>query len=243
MCERKEEMARLMCMCEDWSIKLGLNDNSTPLHQNLKQIEEFGELAKHIQKQDILEIMDAIGDTLVVACVAATQVRKFAVSENYHNLSLVSTNEANLNSPIHNKEDLPYLFWQTTQAVHRYSNYCVDAFTQKAHGHYLLMFAGKLVTELDKLAKCLNVDVVECLKMAYATIYFRSGQIVDGVFVKREPEAIIKISTKKLKLPIDNLIDEVVQYARQNEIDLFKVEFYLPSNGLEPQCGMCIKEI
>ena len=78
-----------------------------------------------------------------------------------------------------------------------------------------------------QLALCLGVDFNKCVKMAYTTIHFRSGEIVDGIFIKRLPEAIIKIPTKKLELPIDDLINEVVKYAEENRIRFFKVEFDL----------------
>lgn len=44
-----------------------------PLPQVLKLVEEFGELSKGIQKRDMEEIADAIGDCTVVLTVLAAQ--------------------------------------------------------------------------------------------------------------------------------------------------------------------------
>ena len=44
-----------------------------PLPQVLKLVEEFGELSKGIQKRDMEEIADAIGDCTVVLSILAAQ--------------------------------------------------------------------------------------------------------------------------------------------------------------------------
>lgn len=239
--ERKAEMQKLIALCEQWSVERGLDSNVTPLEQNLKLVEEFGELARHIQQKNVLEIMDGLGDTLVVCAVMATEVRKFMVSSESAELNLFATNDANFNMPIYHIDDLPKLFWATTQALHRYTTYAVDTNNQGQCGHYLFQFAGKLGSQLDALAKCLNLDIVKCLKMAYSTIHFRSGEIVDGVFVKREPQAIIQVSTKKLDLDVDNLIKDIVEFAQREQIDFFKVQFKIVDDKqLTPISGMWI---
>lgn len=242
--QRKAEMQKLIALCEQWSVERGLDNSSSPIEQNFKLIEEFGELARHIQKKNVLEIMDGLGDTLVVCAVMASEVRPLLVSEESKNLNLFSTNEANFLTPVYHIDDLPKLFWSSTQALHRYSTYVIDTHAQQQCGHYLFQFAGKLGSQLDALAKCLSLDIVKCLKMAYSTIHFRSGEIVDGVFVKREPQAIVKVSTKKLDLDVDNLIQEIVEYAKQEQIDFFKVEFELVDDKqLTPINGLWIKEV
>lgn len=242
--ERKAEMQKLIALCEQWSIERGLDNSSSPIEQNFKLVEEFGELARHIQNKNVLEIMDGLGDTLVVCAVMATEVRKFMVTPENAKLNLFATNDANFNMPIYHIGDLPKLFWATTQALHRYTTYAVDTNNQGQCGHYLFQFAGKLGSQLDALAKCLNLDIVKCLKMAYSTIHFRSGEIVDGVFVKREPQAIIEVSTKKLDLDVDNLIKDIVEFAQREQIDFFKVKFAIVDDKqLTPISGMWIKEV
>lgn len=226
--EQKEELTDLLNRIEKWSADLGLNVNSTPIEQVMKFFEELGELSKALQTKNVLEIMDGIGDSVVVGAVMATQLRKFSVSEKYDTMPLTGIgNEYSGVYPIHPIEDLPNIFYTLTQDIQRYNNYCNDAFSQKKHGHYLFHFYGKVLKSLHLLANCIGVDFNKCVKMAYATIYFRSGEIVDGVFIKREPQTTIMISTKKLTLSIDELIAEIVKCAKQADVKFFKVAFEL----------------
>lgn len=224
----KEELTYLVNRIEKWAVDLGLNTNSNPLNQNLKFIEEAGELAKFIQKHNVIEIMDGIGDSVVVGAVMATQLRQFLVNAKYDNLPLVNIGqEYTPILPIYPIEEVPRLFYRYMQDLQRYVNYCVDAFEQEESGHYLFMFYGKFLKSAHLLANCLGFDFNKCVKMAYTAIHFRSGEIIDGMFVKCEPDAIIQISTKKLELPVDKLIKEIIEYAQQNKIKFFKVEFDL----------------
>lgn len=226
--ERKIELTDLVNRIEQWSVSLGLNNNSNPLNQTLKYYEEVGELAKAIQQRNVLEIMDGIGDSVVVGAVMGSQMRQFSTSAKYDEMPLVGIGqEYSPIQPLFPIEDLPQKFYEYTQNLQRYVNYCVDAYRQEEHGHYLFMFYGKFLKSAQHLAECLGVDFNKCVKMAYTTIHFRSGEIVDGVFVKRKPDATIQISTKKLELPVDKLIQEVVEYAQENGIKFFKVEFDL----------------
>ena len=105
--------------------------------------------------------------------------------------------------------------------------YTADAWNQQEHGHYLFQFFGHLMREAHSLAHTIGVNFNYCVKMAYTTIHFRSGEIVDGVFVKRVPQVTIIIPTDKLELPVDKLIQEVVEYTQRLKIKFFKVEFNL----------------
>lgn len=226
--EQKEELTDLLNRIEKWSADLGLNVNSTPREQVMKFFEELGELSKALQTKNVLDIMDGIGDSVVVGAVMATQLRKFSVSEKYDTMPLTGIgNEYSGVYPIHPIEDMSRLFYALTQDIQRFNNYCNDAFLQEEHGHYLFQFYGKVLRSLHLLANCIGVDFIKCVKMAYATIHFRSGEIVDGVFVKRKPEQTIMVSTKKLALSIDDLIAEVVECAKQADVKFFKVEFEL----------------
>ncbi len=226
--KQKEELTDLLNRIEKWSADLGLNVNSTPREQVMKFFEELGELSKALQTKSVLEIMDGIGDSVVVGAVMATQLRKFSVSEKYDTMPLTGIGfDYTGVYPIWPIEDLPILFYILTQDVQRYNNYCNDAFLQEEHGHYLFQFYGKVLKSLHQLANCVGLDFNKCVKMAYTTIHFRSGEIVDGVFVKRKPEQTIMVSTKKLALSIDDLIAEVVECAKQADVKFFKVEFEL----------------
>ncbi len=243
--EQKQELTDLINRIEQWSANLGLNLNSTPKKQVMKFFEELGELSKALQQKNVLEIMDGIGDSVVVGAVMATQLRRFSVNKKYDAMPLTGTgNEYTGAYPIYPIEELPALFYILMQDVQRYNNYCNDAFLQEEHGHYLFLFYGEVLKTLHQLANCVGLDFNECVKMAYTTIHFRSGEIVDGVFVKRAPQATIVLSTKKLALSIDNLIAEVVECAKQADVKFFKVEFELSVDGaFEPTNGVWTREV
>lgn len=232
----KKELTDIVNRIEQWAVDLGLNTNSTPLQQTLKLYSEVGELADAIQERDVLEIMDGIGDSIVVGAVMGSELREFSINEKYDNMPLVGVgNEYSPVIPMPSIKMLPKLFHEYTENFRTYINYCVTAYEEEEHGYYLFKFYGKVLQSAHQLALCLGVDFNKCVKMAYATIHFRSGEIVDGIFVKREPDAIIKISTKKLELPVDKLIREVVEYAKQNEIKFFKVKFDLELDNYNHQ--------
>lgn len=231
----KDELTKIVDLTEKWSVKLGLN-NSTPLHQTLKYYEEVGELAKAIQQRNVIEIMDGIGDSVVVGAVMGSQLRPFSLNAKYDVMPLVGVgHEYTPLIPMPHIDKLLEIFYSYTKDLQNYINYCVDAYAQEEHGHYLFKFYGQFLQSAHQLALCLGVDFNKCVKMAYTTIHFRSGEIIDGVFVKREPVAVIKISTKKLELPVDKLIKEVVEYAKQNEIKFFKVKFDLELDNYNHQ--------
>ena len=224
----KDELTKVIDLTEQWSVDLGLNTNSNPLQQTLKLYSEVGELADAIQQRDLIEIMDGIGDSVVVCTVIGSQLREFSINAKYDDMPLVGVeNEYAPFNAILSPNNLPQIFYSFVMSLQNYVSYCVDAYEQEEHGHYLFKFYSNFLNSAHQLANCLNVDFNKCVKMAYATIHFRSGEIIDGIFVKREPDAVIKISTKKLELPVDKLIKEVVEYAKQNEIKLFKVRFDL----------------
>lgn len=226
--ERKIELTDLVKRIEQWAVNLGLNENSNPLQQTLKYYEEVGELAKAIQQHNVIEVMDGIGDSVVVGAVLGSQMRKFSTSSEYDEMPLVGIGqEYSPVQPIFPVEFLSRKFYEYIQNLQRYVNYCVDAYAQEQHGHYLFHFYGAFLKSAQQLSECMGLDFNKCVKMAYTTIHFRSGEIIDGVFVKRKPDATIKISTKKLELPVDKLIEEIVEYAQQNKIKFFKVEFDL----------------
>ena len=57
----------------NWAIARNLIEGSTPDKQFLKLIEETGELAHGMAKFDTNEIVDAIGDVIVVLTIIAKQ--------------------------------------------------------------------------------------------------------------------------------------------------------------------------
>ncbi len=223
----KEELTDLVNRIEKWAVNLGLNTNSNPLKQTLKYYEEVGELAKAIQRKDLLEVMDGIGDSVVVGAVMGSQLRGLATLPKYKDMPLVGlSNEYIPFVDVLNKTNVPKLFHFIHKKFAKICELlCRYLFFKKNTDITSFDFYGKFLQSANQLAICLGVDLNECVKMAYATIYFRSGKIIDGVFVKREPQATIRIPTTKLTLPIDKIIDIVLEYAENNGLEFFNVRF------------------
>lgn len=196
-----------------WSRRLGLDYASNPRQQSLKMIEEMGELARGIQKYDTLAIMDGLGDVLVVATVALSQVHKGSLE-----LGSVSCDKDTI-------IDKYLAFNKLNISVFSHIQTCIEVnLVGKARFDYKLTLLGVLHSA-KKLAECLGLDWVQCLKMAYTTIHFRSGEIVDGVFVKRDLQATITLPVGILSYDIDNIIKTVYDYANDNKISFFKINF------------------
>ena len=132
----KEELTDLVNRIEKWAVNLGLNTNSNPLKQTLKYYEEVGELAKAIQRKDLLEVMDGIGDSVVVGAVMGSQLRGLATLPKYQDMPLVGlSNEYIPFIDVLNKTNVPKLFHLYTKNLQRYVNYCVDTYSQEEYGY------------------------------------------------------------------------------------------------------------
>ena len=65
-------MNELVVAVEEWSKNKGL-DKAEPTKQFLKVAEEFGEIAAAMARNDMYELQDAIGDTIVTLIILAQQ--------------------------------------------------------------------------------------------------------------------------------------------------------------------------
>ncbi len=65
-------MNQLIEKVKQWSIERGL-DHTEPSKQFLKVVEETGEIAAAIARNDMEELQDAIGDTIVTLIILAQQ--------------------------------------------------------------------------------------------------------------------------------------------------------------------------
>jgi NTP pyrophosphatase (non-canonical NTP hydrolase) len=61
----------LECVIEEWAEDKGILEQSTPMAQALKTLEECTELCTAINKNDRPEIIDAIGDIMVTLIIQA----------------------------------------------------------------------------------------------------------------------------------------------------------------------------
>lgn len=217
----KSELTLLIEKIEEWSTKLGLDKNSTPQAQVVKLYEEFGEVARALQKSDKVELMDGIGDTIVVMTVMYSQLKASGVE----GASMIKHFDTWKIDSYSNRGDNPALnFVQCAQSLGRYVNKIIETkkkpFIHEIHYHFC-----EVMSYLKGICEYHQFNLEECLKMAYATINFRSGEIVDGIFVKVNPENIIKLPLSILKEDIETIVKAVVTYADFKELKFYKIKF------------------
>lgn len=137
----------------EWANNKGLINPEFAPRQELKLLEEIGELANAIIKNNVSEQKDAIGDIFVVLVILAAQVN------------------------VNIKADIHFL--------------CSEHFEIYAESfhHYLLKIINltsfnSSFNNLEDVCKKLNLDIIECVNLAYNEIKDRKGTLVNGSFIK-----------------------------------------------------------
>lgn len=216
--KENEKVSHLLRLLVEWSKGKGL-DELTPLDQLPKLNSEFGELGEAYTRKDLVGIMDGIGDTITVCTVMASQYERLydvtGITNYYHKLKDFALGNVyydlhyNLNSFI--ELAVTYFPLNNTNNKHRIE------YIRQAYSHVII--------SASKFAKSQGTTLYECLNMALTTISYRSGEIVNGVFVKRVPTTAVIVPCEWLKLEHEKLIEKINEYVLQNKIELFKIEF------------------
>ena len=137
-----------------WAEDKGIFEKSDPTSQFLKTISEVGELADAVNKNDLPEIKDAIGDITVTLILHA----EMTDSE----LELDVDKCAGYENP---KEAVLYLLQELCKIVD-YEEY------------------SDTIEALDAIASYYGWTLQECLQSAYDVISKRTGKMENGVFIK-----------------------------------------------------------
>ena len=159
-------------LVKQWAVDRNLIEGSTPEAQCVKLIEEYGELARGIAKQDEALIKDSIGDTLVVCIILAAQLGSDSFSIDKLIFERSEVNSANVREKLmmNGATELgaiSYFINVTNRDIDR----CI----------------GNIYALCDTLAEiaCLyKWSLVDCLEAAYNEIKDRKGRCVDGIFIK-----------------------------------------------------------
>ena len=165
-------MEELRLKVIDWAKDRGIMEKATPATQATKILEECLELVIADLKQDKDEIKDACGDILVTLIIEASLL----------GLNLDELLPESINND-HIDPDFQYSPWSiltvatniygaVTEDYDRYNP--VDRFIQMA---YVRLMVYCHINELN---------LTECLQLAYDVISKRKGKMVNGVFVKDE---------------------------------------------------------
>ena len=215
--KENEKVSHLLRLLVDWSKGKGL-DQLTPLDQLPKLNSEFGELGEAYTKNDLIGIMDGIGDSITVCTVMASQYERLygvtGITNYYHKLKyFVSGN------------DYYDLHYHVSSFIEVVMMYYPLATNNKHRLEHIRQAYSNVIIVADKFAQSQGITLYECLNMALTTISYRSGEIVNGVFVKRVPTTAILVPVVWLKLEHEKLIEKINEYVLQNKIELFKIEF------------------
>lgn len=152
----------------DWAAARNFfaKDGATLVGQQLKSVEELGELAAAVARNKVAEVTDAIGDLLVLAIVQHKLAGRSPVSA-YAAMCVEQARlgyESTAHAIIELQDDLVWWF-RSAEAT-----------------------CSWLCTLAD-IAHIYNFTLGECLAAAYAEIKDRKGTMVKGVFIKEEVAA------------------------------------------------------
>lgn len=147
---------------EQWAEARNLH-TADPIKQYDKLIEEFGELMKGINKQDMPMIEDSIGDMYVVMVIMSVQTRNSLVN-------LLEVSEVDTLRPQHN--------------TFMYIHVMDDLARELNKGSYILSEVYELKKQLIKTSGEYYLDFTDCVELAYNEIKDRKGKMIDGKFVK-----------------------------------------------------------
>lgn len=159
-------------LVRQWAVDRNLIEGSTPEAQCVKLVEEYGELARGIAKQDEALIKDSIGDTLVVCIILAAQLGSdsFNIDKLIFERSEVNNNNVREKLVMNGATELgaiSYFINVTNRDIDR----CI----------------GNIYALCDTLAEIAYLhkwSLVDCLEAAYNEIKDRKGRMVDGIFIK-----------------------------------------------------------
>lgn len=147
---------------EQWAEDRNLH-TADPIKQYDKLIEEFGELMKGINKQDMDVIKDSIGDMYVVMVILSKQTGNSV-------LSLLKDGGVDTLRPKHNT----FMYVHVIASLARELN----------KGSYILSEIYELKKQLARTCGEYGISFVDCVELAYNEIKDRKGEMRDGKFVK-----------------------------------------------------------
>ena len=164
------ELHEIEPLIHQWSEARGLYNNSTPIAQFAKLVEEFGELQEArdmTHEPDVREkIIDGIGDCVVVL------------------INIVKMCGGHLSDAVIGVE---------AEAVYgdgpceRYNQVVLGRIASKicrGQTDFVVGQCAMFYRLLEFIADNNHVSIVECLQYAYWQITGRNGKMVDGVYVK-----------------------------------------------------------
>ncbi|MEB7753300.1 MazG-like family protein [Staphylococcus pseudoxylosus] len=148
---------------EQWAEDRNLH-TADPIKQYDKLIEEFGELMKGINKQDIDMIKDSIGDMYVVLVIMSKQTGSSVVD-------LLKDGRMDTLRPKHSTFSYVDCLFSLSESV-------------TLREYEIIHDVEDIKRELAKTCGEYYLDFTDCVALAYNEIKDRKGKMIDGKFVK-----------------------------------------------------------
>lgn len=159
-------------LVKQWAVDRNLIEGSKPEAQCVKLIEEYGELARGIARQDEALIKDSIGDTLVVCIILAAQFGSDSFNIDKLIFERSEVNSANV------REKLVMNGATELGAISYFINVTNRDIDRCIGNIYALC------DTLAEIAYLYKWSLVDCLIAAYNEIKDRKGRCVDGIFIR-----------------------------------------------------------
>ena len=201
----------------DWADKRGILEHSSATAQMVKLLEEYGELASGVAKNDKAKIKDSIGDCLVVAIIIrGIGGRTDCVFDKLPQFEsfCVDTYTAQM-AVVHCVEYLGRVAWQLNRPLQSSDSIIDEQLTD-------------FVRSLRDVAYHFDTTLDECLQLAWDEIKDRKCLMREGVFIKLSDleqqlleldkeiaeEVFYKRDVTELKRQADELQDLIVKAKR-----------------------------
>lgn len=182
MIELGEKLNEYKNLIQKWGVEKGLInmfDSQEVIEQKkekqfIKIGEETGEILKaYLLKESDEKIKlfkDAIGDTFVTYVISLAQ-----------NGIEIDFEELNYNLE---SSSIEYLDGHIFNFIHHLSTYKTLVTSNKYHESEVITEITELINNMYQTCKLLNIDLLECIDLAWNEIKDRKGSLISGTFVK-----------------------------------------------------------
>jgi len=158
----------------NWATDKGILDKGTPMAQAQKTIEEVIELKVAHITNNKAEVLDSIGDIFVTVAIQS-KMQGFNIFDlcDYKSIPKLGKRD-NSGFVIKNiiSESISFLDELVLEGEDKV--------------FYMELSLSKIISNLIVYCKTYNIDIHECIDLAYSVISKRSGKMVGGTFVKNK---------------------------------------------------------
>jgi NTP pyrophosphatase (non-canonical NTP hydrolase) len=161
-------------LIRQWATDRNLIEGATPQAQFVKLVEEYAEFTVGMTKDDMAEIEDGLGDSVVVLTILAAQMGT-SIEECFN----TAIEEKDVFVIIEGEDMVSAMVRNTINEIGR-----IATGVAKKNKPMVMLGIGRVYGLLQCSAELYETDIDKCIQDAYDTIKDRKGRMVDGVFIK-----------------------------------------------------------